>query len=99
MKRHPTELTEAAFAVSIPIWMPAPFTVNTATCITTVAGTAFSPGRMAYDPLTNTIYSVSPGLSGHQQFCCLGMHILAPFDDITPRSGFSFPADPNISGN
>lgn len=39
----------------------APFTVNTATCITTVAGVAFSPGRMAYDPLTNTIYSVSDG--------------------------------------
>lgn len=38
-----------------------PFTVNTATCITTVAGAAFSPGRMAYDPLTNTIYSVSDG--------------------------------------
>ncbi|HEY1936999.1 MAG TPA: fibronectin type III domain-containing protein [Candidatus Angelobacter sp.] len=39
----------------------APFTVNTATCITTVAGTAFTPGRLAYDPLTNTIYSVSDG--------------------------------------
>jgi uncharacterized repeat protein (TIGR01451 family) len=38
-----------------------PFTVNLATCITTVAGVAFSPGRMAYDPLTNTIYSVSDG--------------------------------------
>jgi len=38
-----------------------PFTVNTATCITTVAGTAFTPGRMAYDPLTNAIYSVSDG--------------------------------------
>ena len=36
-----------------------PFTVNTATCVgTTVAGVAFVPGRMAYDPLTNTIYSV-----------------------------------------
>jgi uncharacterized repeat protein (TIGR01451 family) len=39
----------------------APFTVNTATCITTVGGTAFGPGRMTYDPLTNTIYSVSDG--------------------------------------
>lgn len=39
----------------------APFTVNTATCITTVAGTAFGPGRMVYDPLTNTIYSVNDG--------------------------------------
>jgi uncharacterized repeat protein (TIGR01451 family) len=38
-----------------------PFTVNTATCITTVSGTAFTPGRMAYDPLTNTVYSVSDG--------------------------------------
>jgi uncharacterized repeat protein (TIGR01451 family) len=39
----------------------APFTVNTATCITTVAGVAFTPGRLAYDPLTSTIYAVSPG--------------------------------------
>ncbi len=38
-----------------------PFNVNLATCITTVAGVAFTPGRMAYDPLTNTIYSVSDG--------------------------------------
>jgi uncharacterized repeat protein (TIGR01451 family) len=38
-----------------------PFTVNTATCITTVAGVAFGPGRLAYDPLTNTLYSVSDG--------------------------------------
>jgi uncharacterized repeat protein (TIGR01451 family) len=35
-----------------------PFTTNAATCVTTVAGIAFTPGRMAYDPLTNTIYSV-----------------------------------------
>ena len=39
----------------------APLTVNTGSCITTVAGAAFTPGRMAYDPLTNTIYSVSDG--------------------------------------
>jgi uncharacterized repeat protein (TIGR01451 family) len=36
-----------------------PFSVNLATCITTVAGTAFTPGRLAYDPLTSTIYAVS----------------------------------------
>src|SRR6185437_3331090 len=36
-----------------------PFSVNTATCITTVAGVAFGPGRLAYDSTTNTIYSVS----------------------------------------
>ena len=36
-----------------------PFTVNLATCVgTTVAGVAFVPGRMVFDPLTNTIYSV-----------------------------------------
>lgn len=38
-----------------------PFTVNAASCITTVSGTAFTPGRLAYDPLTNTLYSVSDG--------------------------------------
>ena len=38
-----------------------PFTVNPATCITTVSGATFTPGRMAYDPLTDTIYSVSDG--------------------------------------
>jgi uncharacterized repeat protein (TIGR01451 family) len=36
----------------------APLAVNPATCITTVAGVAFTPGRMAFDPLTNTLYSV-----------------------------------------
>ncbi|MBZ5533180.1 MAG: DUF11 domain-containing protein [Acidobacteriia bacterium] len=39
----------------------APLTVNLATCITTVAGVAFVPGRMVYDPLNNTIYSVDDG--------------------------------------
>jgi uncharacterized repeat protein (TIGR01451 family) len=38
-----------------------PFTVNTATCITTVGGVAFGPGRLANDPLTNTIYAVNDG--------------------------------------
>jgi len=42
-----------------------PFTVNNATCITTVGGTAFTPGRLAYDPLTNTLYSVSDGVKGN----------------------------------
>lgn len=35
-----------------------PFTLNTSTCITSVAGTTFLAGRMAYDPLTNNIYAV-----------------------------------------
>lgn len=35
-----------------------PFTTNADTCITSVAGLPFNPGRMAYDPLSNTIYSV-----------------------------------------
>lgn len=39
----------------------APLTVNLATCITTVSGAAFTPGRLAFDPLTNTLYSVSDG--------------------------------------
>src|SRR5579864_6778210 len=39
----------------------APLTVNTATCITTVAGVTFGPGRMTYDPLNNTIYAVNNG--------------------------------------
>src|SRR6185437_10902783 len=39
----------------------APLAVNAATCITTVAGVAFTPGRMVYDPLNNTIYSVDDG--------------------------------------
>jgi uncharacterized repeat protein (TIGR01451 family) len=38
-----------------------PFNVNPATCVTTVSGTAFTPGRLAYDSLTNTIYSASDG--------------------------------------
>ena len=39
----------------------APLAVNAATCITTVAGVTFTPGRMVYDPLNNTIYSVDDG--------------------------------------
>jgi uncharacterized repeat protein (TIGR01451 family) len=38
---------------------PGPFNINTSTCITTVGGVAFSPGRMVFDPLTNNIYSVN----------------------------------------
>ncbi len=38
-----------------------PLTVNSATCITTVGGTVFTPGRLASDPLTNTLYSVNNG--------------------------------------
>lgn len=38
-----------------------PFTVNIASCVTTVSGAAFTPGRLAYDPLTDTIYSASDG--------------------------------------
>jgi uncharacterized repeat protein (TIGR01451 family) len=40
----------------------APLTVNTATCVgTTLGGAAFIPGRMTFDPLTNTIYAVNDG--------------------------------------
>jgi uncharacterized repeat protein (TIGR01451 family) len=40
----------------------APLSVNTATCVgTTLGGVAFTPGRMVFDPLTNTIYSVDDG--------------------------------------
>lgn len=41
---------------------PGPFTVNPATCITGVTGNAkFTAGRMAFDPLTNNIYTVNNG--------------------------------------
>ncbi len=40
----------------------APLAVNPATCVgTTLGGAAFIPGRMVFDPLTNTIYSVNDG--------------------------------------
>jgi len=40
----------------------APLTVNTDTCVgTTLGGVAFSPGRMTFDPLTNTLYAVDDG--------------------------------------
>jgi uncharacterized repeat protein (TIGR01451 family) len=38
-----------------------PFTVNPATCITTVGGVAFGSARLAYDPLTQTIYGTNAG--------------------------------------
>lgn len=41
---------------------PGPFAVNPATCITGVSGNArFTAGRMAFDPLTNNIYTVDNG--------------------------------------
>lgn len=38
---------------------PGPFTVNPATCIAAVGSARFFAGRMAYDPLTNNIYTVN----------------------------------------
>jgi uncharacterized repeat protein (TIGR01451 family) len=41
---------------------PGPFTVNPATCISGVSGAArFTAGRMAFDPLTDNIYTVDNG--------------------------------------
>lgn len=41
---------------------PGPFAVNPATCISGVgANTKFTAGRMAFDPLTNNIYTVDNG--------------------------------------
>lgn len=38
-----------------------PYSMNTTTCITTVAGTPFKPGPIVFDPLTNNIYAVDGG--------------------------------------
>jgi len=35
--------------------------INAATCLNTVAGAAFNPGQLTFDPATNTIYAVDGG--------------------------------------
>jgi hypothetical protein len=37
---------------------PGPHTMNSATCIPFVAGVQFKPGQMAFDPITNNLYTV-----------------------------------------
>jgi hypothetical protein len=58
--RHVWEGDQAGFCRIDPdLDSPGPYTVNTSTCVTTVAGTKFTPGRTAFDPTTNTLYSVN----------------------------------------
>lgn len=37
---------------------PGPHTVNSSTCLSSIAGIQFKPGQFAYDPLFNNIYAV-----------------------------------------
>ena len=38
---------------------PGPYTVNTSTCVTGPAAVKFTPGRTAFDPITNNLYTVN----------------------------------------
>lgn len=38
---------------------PGPFAVNPNTCISSIEAVGFTPGRTAFDPLTNTLYTVN----------------------------------------
>lgn len=58
--RHVWEGDQAGFCRIDPdLDSPGPYTVNTSTCVTKVAGVNFTPGRTAFDPTTNTLYSVN----------------------------------------
>jgi hypothetical protein len=58
--RHVWEGDQAGFCRIDPdLDSPGPYTVNTSTCVTNVAGVRFTPGRTAFDPTTNTLYSVN----------------------------------------
>jgi uncharacterized repeat protein (TIGR01451 family) len=58
--RHLWEGDQAGFCrVDPDLDSPGPFAINPNTCITSVAGVKFTPGRTAFDPLTNTLYTVN----------------------------------------
>lgn len=58
--RHLWEGDQAGFCrVDPDLDSPGPFAVNRNTCISSVAGVKFTPGRTAFDPLTNTLYTVN----------------------------------------
>ena len=58
--RHVWEGDQAGFCRIDPdIDSPGPYTVNTNTCVTKVAGVNFTPGRTAFDPTTNNLYTVN----------------------------------------
>lgn len=58
--RHVWEGDQAGFCRIDPdLDSPGPYTVNTNTCVTSIGGVAFTPGRTAFDPTTNTLYSVN----------------------------------------
>ena len=58
--RHVWEGDQAGFCrVDPDLDSPGPFAVNPNTCITSVAGVTFTPGRTAFDPTNNDLYSVN----------------------------------------
>ena len=58
--RHVWEGDQAGFCRIDPdLDSPGPYTVNTNTCVTSVAGVGFTPGRTAFDPTTNNLYTVN----------------------------------------
>ncbi len=58
--RHVWEGDQAGFCrVDPDLDSPGPFAVNPNTCIASVQAVGFTPGRTAFDPLTNTLYTVN----------------------------------------
>ncbi len=58
--RHVWEGDQAGFCRIDPdLDSPGPYTVNTNTCVTSVAGVSFTPGRTAFDPTTKNLYTVN----------------------------------------
>ncbi len=58
--RHVWEGDEAGLCrVDPDLDSPGPFAVNPATCISSIQAIGFNPGRTAFDPLTNNLYTVN----------------------------------------
>jgi uncharacterized repeat protein (TIGR01451 family) len=58
--RHVWEGDQAGFCrVDPDLDSPGPFALNPNTCITSVAGVAYTPGRTAFDPTDNDLYTVN----------------------------------------
>lgn len=58
--RHVWEGDQAGFCRIDPdLDSPGPYAVNTSTCVTSVAGTRYTPGRTAFDPINNIVYTVN----------------------------------------
>src|SRR5215472_10488056 len=63
--------------------------INATTCLNTVAGAAFNPGQLTFDPATNTIYAVDGGAK-------IGIFVLNFLPDGDAGNGLLDQVSPSI---